>query len=94
MQITIGELPKTVAQACGLGENERSEHALAGVGVEPHAPEDLKRPTTRLGVAWWSLKWNPAVRWTCPDSSKGTSSGISTANGCARSRTSSGSSIN
>ncbi|HXF91456.1 MAG TPA: PDZ domain-containing protein [Nitrospiraceae bacterium] len=43
-------IAKTVAQARGLGENERSEHALAGVGVEPHAPEDLKRLKIGGGV--------------------------------------------
>ncbi len=55
MQIAIGELPKTVTQACGLGENKRSEHALAG--SESSLLHRKISNAARLTVAWWSLKW-------------------------------------
>ena len=51
VKVTIGELPKTVAKARSPGEKGRGEHALAGVGVEPLAPEDLKRLNIDGGVA-------------------------------------------
>ncbi|MDO9116482.1 MAG: DegQ family serine endoprotease [Nitrospira sp.] len=51
VKVAIGELPKTVSKARGPGERGRGEHALAGVGVEPLAPEDLKRLKIDGGVA-------------------------------------------
>jgi serine protease Do len=48
--VTIGELPKAAAKARGPGERGRGEHALAGVGVERLAPEDLKRLKIDGGV--------------------------------------------
>jgi serine protease Do len=50
VKVEIGELPKTVAKASGPGEKGRGEHALAGVGVERLAPEDLKRLKIDGGV--------------------------------------------
>lgn len=76
---------QTVAKGRGPGEKGRGEHALAGVGVEPLAPEEVKRLNIDGGVAVTQVELGS------PTDRAGLRQGDiireSTGNECGRSRT-------